>query len=327
MNKKVLIHGSIWLVYLCYDLLTRILLKIPLDNLHLILYNLLSSVAIFYLFPGFIFPGFNKKINKLASFLKFIISFGIFLLVRHLFDTYVFDVQMDFTEFVISESLRFIYFGLLGTGYWFTKSYIKSLKEKKEIELQSVRDRLEISNNKISPHFLFNTLNLIHGDIYSSSPEVSEKIIVLSDILRYSLNKDNELVGVVEEINIMKSYLHLQNIRFNNSMFIQLKLSLNHEHSCIRLPKMLLINVLENIFIHGIYNDVEKSPLVAIETSKNKFQLHIENKINNLTRKSPSGGVGMSHIDKSLNYFFKGQYTFDKQISSDTFNLNITINY
>lgn len=81
----------------------------------------------------------------------------------------------------------------------------RSLKEAQFLSLQS----------QISPHFLFNTLNTIsRTSMFEKAPNTVKLIESLSNIFRYTLNRQNRIVTLSEEINILNEYMHIQQIRY-----------------------------------------------------------------------------------------------------------------
>lgn len=81
---------------------------------------------------------------------------------------------------------------------------------------------------QINPHFLFNTLNsikfsaqIIHAD------SIVDNIDALSRMLRYSIQKSDDLVPFHCEIENIQNYLHIQNNRFGNNIHLELSQSIN----------------------------------------------------------------------------------------------------
>ncbi len=111
---------------------------------------------------------------------------------------------------------------------------------------------------QINPHFLFNTLNsirfsaqIIHAD------NITDNIDALSQMLRYSMAKEDELVQFRREIDNIRNYLHIQNNRFGNS--IQLELDPSVEAYAGNLVyKFILQPIVENCILHGFKDYTDK---------------------------------------------------------------------
>jgi two-component system sensor histidine kinase YesM len=138
------------------------------------------------------------------------------------------------------------------------QSFVLMSERNKELIKQQFQTKLEKRNAQlralqaqINPHFLYNTLQVIGGmAIRKGVKEINVVTIALSDILRYSLNFSKEMVCVRDEIQYLKSYLTIQNERFDNRIHLEIDVSLDLE-DCL-VPKLILQPMLENSFKHGL---------------------------------------------------------------------------
>ena len=120
----------------------------------------------------------------------------------------------------------------------------KSAVEKRDAQLRALQAQ-------INPHFMYNTLQVIGGmALKKDAPEIYQVTLALSDILRYSLNFSEEMVTLEEEIRYLKSYVTIQNKRFNDRIELRLKLQPDTLH--LRIPKLILQPLAENSFEHGL---------------------------------------------------------------------------
>lgn len=125
------------------------------------------------------------------------------------------------------------------------------IKQQYQTKLEKRNAQLRALQAQINPHFLYNTLQVISGmAIREGVNEVNLVTIALSDILRYSLNFSKEMVRVQEEIQYLKSYLTIQNERFDNRIHLQINISSEVEECLV--PKLILQPLLENSFKHGL---------------------------------------------------------------------------
>ncbi len=104
--------------------------------------------------------------------------------------------------------------------------------------------------SQIQPHFLYNTLNGFIGLNRSGQSSLLEhSILSLSGLLRYTLEK-NDRVRLGDEIDFLKKYCELQQMRFTDKMEVDIR---SHpEVLNIMVPKLLLQPIVENAVIHGI---------------------------------------------------------------------------
>ena len=139
-------------------------------------------------------------------------------------------------------------------------SFNHMITRNKELIAQQYQAKLEKRNAQlralqaqITPHFMYNTLQVIGGmALEKDAPEVYSVTLALSDILRYSLNFSKEMVCLEEEVEYLKSYVMIQNERFGGK--VQLKLELEPDTRKCLIPKLILQPLAENSFEHGLLN-------------------------------------------------------------------------
>ena len=125
-------------------------------------------------------------------------------------------------------------------------NYISEMK-KKDAQLLALQAQIQ-------PHFLFNSLEIINSLVeigeYDTACEVNAR---LSSLLRYSINHNSSgIVTLREELDYMRDYLYIQNLRFQN----RYRLYEEIEEECLDLPMMKLIlqPLVENCIKHGFKN-------------------------------------------------------------------------
>ncbi|MGL4596911.1 MAG: histidine kinase, partial [Bacteroidia bacterium] len=111
---------------------------------------------------------------------------------------------------------------LISLFYFFHYFFLQYIKQQ-EIELLNHKTEIENLKQQLNPHFLFNSLNNLYGVSLSNPAEVSNKIVELSDLLKYQIEtskKDySSLEGEKEFIEKYISYSKwkLQNITINTT--------------------------------------------------------------------------------------------------------------
>jgi two-component system sensor histidine kinase YesM len=133
----------------------------------------------------------------------------------------------------------------------------QQLKHKAEIDLLQAQ---------INPHFLFNILNSmririeLRGDL-----EGAELISSLSNLLRMTINRNNEFVSLHEEVQTVQHYIKLMNFRHKEG--IELIVNLETETLLEQLPRFTLQPIIENAYIHGLK---QKNGLIVIDSRKSE---------------------------------------------------------
>jgi len=104
---------------------------------------------------------------------------------------------------------------------------------------------------QINPHFLFNTLNILGSlSVVEEAPRTGRIINDLSDLLRYSLKTGSGLVYLKEEIDVVRSYMNIQKLRFGNKISYDENITGDPSH--LMIPGMILQPLAENAVKHGL---------------------------------------------------------------------------
>jgi two-component system sensor histidine kinase YesM len=166
-----------------------------------------------------------------------------------------------------------------------------------EAELYAKKTELALLRSQINPHFIYNTLALICG---MSTENRTEDIVnitqAIAKILRYSV-KGEELVKLSDELDIIKSYLMIQQCRFDDRFKIEYKIFDNTLDAVI--PKMILQPIVENAIIHGLEKKIEDGIL--------EIGALVDSRTNHLVIWVYDTGVGMNqsklnHLRQAIKY-------------------------
>lgn len=116
---------------------------------------------------------------------------------------------------------------------------------------------------QINPHFLYNTLDSINWmAIEREEYEISRMLRNLGVILRYSINKSNQMASMEEMADWLEKYISLQQMRFNHSF--QFKLNIEERAKKVMIYKLLLQPFVENAIIHG-FKGMEKGGVLRVD--------------------------------------------------------------
>ena len=138
---------------------------------------------------------------------------------------------------------------------------IKTLMEE-NVHRQILIKNSEIKalQNQINAHFIYNVLESIKmmAEI-NEEYEISDATTALGKLLRYTMKWTSSHVMVKEEIEYIKNYLKLMNLRFDYE--IRLELNVPEEILKQKIPKMSLQPLIENAICHGIEDLAENTTL------------------------------------------------------------------
>lgn len=138
--------------------------------------------------------------------------------------------------------------------YYFYHYYVKSRRQQLDtLKLEALVKELELKTIKahINPHFIFNALNSIRALIDENPASARNAITNLSNILRSSMQAEKmETVPLERELNIVKDYLALEYIRFEDRLKIEYNIDVDTLNRPV--PPMMLQTLVENAIKHGI---------------------------------------------------------------------------
>ncbi|UJF31731.1 sensor histidine kinase [Paenibacillus hexagrammi] len=142
--------------------------------------------------------------------------------------------------------------GVLAHGLESLVVSVKELLEKVKDEQEQKREiELIALQSQIQPHFLYNTLGSIKYLIDLDEKEkASTMVSALTHFFRIGISKGREVISLWEEIEHIRSYLSIQNIRYTGNFDFEIDI----EESMLHLPimKLTLQPIVENAIYHGI---------------------------------------------------------------------------
>src|SRR5579863_738314 len=142
--------------------------------------------------------------------------------------------------------------------YYFYHYIENSRKQQLDtLKLEALVKELELKTIKahINPHFIFNALNSIRALIDENPARARKAVTELSNILRSSMQAEKlETVTFEKELNIVKDYLALEYIRFEDRLQVEYEIAEDTLNQPI--PPMMLQTLVENAIKHGISKQV-----------------------------------------------------------------------
>lgn len=354
-------HIACILIYVSYILLLDFAFDFKYFRLVLEITLLMEEIWIFYSFYYILTVlFFGKKSIKIYSIPLFLISISVILGFTYLYDVvhrFYFNSELNLKDTIYSSLQLYSHFILYSVGYFFferfkTKQNEVNLSNQKL--LQSQKEKLESDNKnfkleeekntlqtklleseinylraQINPHFLFNCLNFFYAEALETKPKLSEGIIMLSEIMRYSLkdfSKTGGMASLEDELMHIDNVINIHQMRFDNNLNISLEVIGNADS--IQLAPMILITLVENIFKHGDLHDVASPAKIicTINEEKEKIIFATTNKIKQGTA-APSSGIGIENIEQRLNQLYKNDYSFYHANENNMFNVEIHFPY
>lgn len=131
-----------------------------------------------------------------------------------------------------------------------------------QIATEQLLKRLQAQMN---PHFLFNALNSIaRMALIEGASETEQLIYDLSGYLRYTIKNKSDTPTIEEELDNLRHYLNIQNLRFGDKITVRIQIDENLKE--YRIPSLTLQPLVENCIIHGL-KDCMENGLIEISIS------------------------------------------------------------
>lgn len=153
---------------------------------------------------------------------------------------------------------------------------INQLLEQVKQEQIHLRDaELELLQAQINPHFLYNTLDTI---VWLAEAGDQKKVVSmvgsLSKFFRTSLNQGKDIISIEEELQHVRSYLEIQQIRYQD--ILEYEIDVPQELGMYRIPKITIQPLVENALYHGIKNKRGLGTIsITGEKAKDCFYLYV----------------------------------------------------
>lgn len=205
---------------------------------------------------------------------------------------------------IVAMSWMMLYFGI---------QYFRNYKNAQVLQLKQESAEREMTLNKLksqlNPHFIFNSLNSIRALVKADPEKARSAITYLANIFRKTLQMDKvSLTSFDEEIQIVRDYLTLEKIRYEERLNVSF--SLDPLSSSFQVPPMMIQTLVENGIKHGILT-LAKGGTIELKTQVESETLNLE--ITNPGKYQHSEnhkGYGLDNTKERLNLLFDGKATF-----------------
>lgn len=211
-----------------------------------------------------------------------------------------------------------VYYTLMLIAIWMLIYIVYHYVEKNRndqldrLKLESTVKELELKTIKshINPHFIFNSLNSIRALVDENPKRARRAITELSNILRSSMHAEkSETVPLEKELDIVKDYLALEQMRFEERLKIEFEIDEGTLQQ--QVPPMMLQTLVENAIKHGISKQVLGGVVRIVAVFKdNVMQLQVQN-TGQLQVVTNGEGFGIKSTQDRLNLMYQGKAVFE----------------
>ena len=260
---------------------------------------------------------FSKKIHNFFLHQVFILfsTFSIillsFILVSVPFVYYKLSNHPGYLLLNSSLIFNLIIIASLRVFYNFIEYKMQSIVNQKDVELAKMKElknqaELNALHSRINPHFLYNSLNSIASLAHLNPDKTENMALALSELFRYSINKENKIfVTVEEELEMVKKYLEIEKTRFAEKLNYTITVDEMAKEKLI--PKFLIQPLAENAVKHGL-SKITETGKISIEVKQLENDLVIAIFDNGPDfPDEPVSGYGLQNLNDKLEILYGKQ--------------------
>lgn len=200
---------------------------------------------------------------------------------------------------------------------------IKKLMQDIVTEHESKRkSEFDTLQSQINPHFLYNTLDIIVWMIENEQKQEAVKVVTaLARFFRISLSKGKSIITVHDELEHVRNYLTIQQMRFKNKFVYEIRAA--QDTMGLACLKLMLQPLVENAIYHGM-EFMDGDGLIEIQVKKEGKDLWIEvrdngfgmtkEQVENLLSEKPhvssrrGSGIGVKNVNERIRLYFGEDY-------------------
>lgn len=212
--------------------------------------------------------------------------------------------------FLLSVTTVFI----LSFVFRLAMAYFTVKRQSEKIALQRSEFELRLLKAQVQPHFLFNTLNAMYFEAYQEAPRTALHIERLSDIMRYFIDQSTkEYVQLATEIQFLDNYIALEKMRIKQEPEIIFNRNVDDQ---LKIPPMLLMTFIENIFKHGIdkISGINQIHISLLEKDQHLI-FETRNSLNRHAGPQQGHGLGLKNLHQRLTILYGKD--FDMHTAAD----------
>jgi two-component system LytT family sensor kinase len=183
-----------------------------------------------------------------------------------------------------------------------------------EQEERLAQAELRALRAQISPHFIYNALAAVAGDIHARPEEARELLIDFAEFTRYLFRDGRPYVTLGEEIAHVERYLRLEQARFRDTLHVTI--AIPPETTDAVVPAMSVQPLVENAVRHGVEQRAGRGRVViAARIHGGDVELRVSDDGRGIDPErvpavlaGAGGGIGVSNVDARLRATFGERY-------------------
>lgn len=215
--------------------------------------------------------------------------------------------------------------GLLATRFNRMSRELKGLVSQiQQEEMKKAAAEIRALQSQINPHFLYNTLGSVK---WIASMQQADTIVVMTEaliaMLRYAARAEGAMVSVREELDNLRNYMTIQQVRYYN----RIRMDVFADDTLLdqRMPKLILQPIVENAIFHGLAEKEEDGVVtIRIARGDNCFAIDVhdngegmDEETFRLIKASLAGeadngeSIGLHNVQRRIQLHYGNRYGID----------------
>jgi sensor histidine kinase YesM len=252
-----------------------------------------------YLHNVYFYQKFFSKNN--IKYIFGIIGLFISYFLINYFTPFKFVQNADIVTMCISIFLIYV----VGLGFYYAHKNILERNLLFQNEIIGRDEEIRYLKAQLNPHFLFNAMNNLYGTALTEPNETPDKILELSDLLRYQIESSKkENVTLDEEIQFIQKILNYEQNRIPK---LKIEFKTDVFSSNVLLSPMLFMPFIENAIKYSSQTEIPFIQLEIVSDRKN-LTFGIKNNFSSDRRKFSGTNTGISNTKKRLELMYKKRH-------------------
>lgn len=202
------------------------------------------------------------------------------------------------TYIIIGEYIVFVIIASILYARSFFRAWRNETIQSEKIKQEAIALQYQVLQNQVNPHFLFNSLNVLSNLIDLDKKKAKDYLTKLADFYRNLLIlRNKEIVPLHKEIEFVKQYIFLQEIRFGDNFSVHIHVRDDQDGELIPLSLQILI---ENSVKH---NEISKEhPLDIVVGIDHRQYIFVENTLKLKNDVKNSNNIGLTNLKERYRY-------------------------
>lgn len=314
-------HIIFWLIYIGYGILyQKIVYAKDINPWYAEALRHIGFIVFFYgiyISANIFFKNKNQfGFKSLAYFLGSILLFSATIFIK---DYYIFDLkEIYFSNYFVQLPELFlvaifaIFFSLIEFTERINQSIINKLKIKNEKTIQENRAR---RSKEVLIRYLNKTIeNVKPKENVTDLKEFGQLVNFLIN------NSHKHLITITLEIENLKRYIHLYQLRNGNSNTFQLNIT--GEISDWQIPHKTILTLVENSIKHG---DLDEPVTINIDFKASQLKILLRNKISTSPHLFTSNKIGLANLEARFRLHLGGRYRLETKVVEGWFEVGVWV--